>query len=259
VESSFSRLEVIDAQILKNMSQSPTFSSLEDETPNTFNFQLAALEKNISAHGSGVVSSPSKEYSISSTKKPNRNSIELKLPAVLQSASDIKDDENAFKGSILGFSVKQLFSDFKEQAKKKIEKITSLPTEDAKEVRDITSQLLVVLSLENDSTFRNTVTSLGEMGKHCLTSLIKGMLSWRTNQLTMLESILASPAMKAKGRRVEVIEERFQVAVDYMFCSTVLLILNALSRDNLEETSGSQLENLAFEHLKPRLENKKIK
>ncbi len=40
--------------------------------------------------------------------------------------------------------------------------------------------------------------------------------------------------------------------MDYLFCMVTVCILTALTRDNLEEGVGTQIETIAFEHFKPK-------
>jgi hypothetical protein len=48
------------------------------------------------------------------------------------------------------------------------------------------------------------------------------------------------------------------MAVDFIFCSTVQIMLNSLTRDNLDEAISLQLESLAFDHFKPKAERQAV-
>lgn len=46
------------------------------------------------------------------------------------------------------------------------------------------------------------------------------------------------------------LEERHQLAVDYIFCTTFLVVLNALTRKGLEDDVAAQIEQCCFEFFK---------
>lgn len=49
---------------------------------------------------------------------------------------------------------------------------------------------------------------------------------------------------------LNMLEERHQLAVDYIFCTTFLVLLNALTRDNLTDSVAAQIEQICFEFFK---------
>lgn len=58
----------------------------------------------------------------------NRASLESPFPHVLQTSLEGKEEENGYKGNVLSYVVKHLLSEFREHARRKIDRVISIQT-----------------------------------------------------------------------------------------------------------------------------------
>lgn len=106
-----------------------------------------------------------------------------------------------------------------------------------------------------DPGYHYMIDCLGELAKHSLNPLAGLLLQWKATQHTSPASLRAKIEDSASKTSVKegilnMLEERHQLAVEYIFCTTLLVLLNPLTRENLSDTVAAQIEQCCFDFFK---------
>jgi len=135
---------------------------------------------------------------------------------------------------------------------------SSLSSVDINTEPDKGAEMAGFLAVERtDRGFKNVMNCLMEIStQNCLSQIIHNMLIWRASEVhgNMAESGQRTTrgVKKTDQAKLAQNEERHQLAVDFIFCCTIMALLeNAMTDINLEDQFCIQLEALAIENFKP--------
>ncbi|XP_058987599.1 protein furry isoform X7 [Musca domestica] len=160
--------------------------------------------------------------------------------------------ENSTEGNFLRpgeIVMRNLFSDFTQQAEKKIE-LVMLESAD--------KPLSKLLQRGEDQQFDQLLSALGNVAEHCLPSLLHTLLAWHRRQLSdaeikndlkrMEKSVNANKTLNSQELDFQL--QRREAAVEFIFCLALIEILKQLSFHPGHEDLVRSIENLAFKHFK---------
>ncbi|PRP83647.1 hypothetical protein PROFUN_03802 [Planoprotostelium fungivorum] len=121
---------------------------------------------------------------------------------------------------------------------------------------DKTAETAGFLAVEKtDSGFKNIVNCIIQISatQNCLSKMIQELLPWRAAEVqTTLAARKATMGTKKTDHARAHNDERIQLSIEFVFCCTILALLEAsLAENNLEESLCRQLESLALENFKP--------
>eukprot|EP01119_Soliformovum_irregulare_P020907 TRINITY_DN6840_c0_g2_i1.p1 TRINITY_DN6840_c0_g2~~TRINITY_DN6840_c0_g2_i1.p1 ORF type:complete len:2140 (+),score=665.08 TRINITY_DN6840_c0_g2_i1:103-6522(+) len=170
--------------------------------------------------------------------------------------------EGGYGGSMSTFILKVLIADLKEIVKKRIDRLQNIGV-------DETPPFQSFLQLDKDNTAKTIFTTLSEITKpplQILSPIIRTLILWRNSHVNSATSdasvvpasgsILSTLSLKSTTKKTSPAifsDERYHLAIDYVFCTFVLFLLQNLNKHNLEDTLAPQLEFLALDHFKPRV------
>lgn len=145
--------------------------------------------------------------------------------------------------------MRNLFSDFTQQAEKKIEVVM---------MESADKNLSKLLQRGEDAQFDQLLSGLGSVAEHCLPSLLHTLLAWHRRQLSdaeikndlkRVEKIAPKPATQVD---LEFQLQRREAAVEFIFCLALIEVLKQLPFHPGHEDIVKNIENLAFKHFKYR-------
>ncbi|EGC35659.1 hypothetical protein DICPUDRAFT_152002 [Dictyostelium purpureum] len=137
----------------------------------------------------------------------------------------------------------KLLGDFKEHTKVKIEIF----------IRDDKIRLEDFFEGPESKTFHQVLEGLTEVSKYFLNLITSALLNWRSTQHLIPSKSSSKPKMDDSVTKKDVtpiVDERYKLIVDYIFCTTISCILNSLTKDNLTDAMGIQIESMCFESFK---------
>lgn len=154
--------------------------------------------------------------------------------------------ENLRPGEIV---MRILFSDFTQQAEKKIEGVMLENSE---------KQISKLLQRGEDPQFDQLLSALGSVAEHCLPSLLRALLAWHRRQISDTEfktDIKKSDIdwnLIGTTSDLEIQLQRREAAVEFIFCLVLLEVLKQLPFHPGNDDIIKNIENLAFRHFKYR-------
>ncbi|KAN0025837.1 hypothetical protein ACTFIU_008497 [Dictyostelium citrinum] len=137
----------------------------------------------------------------------------------------------------------KLLGDFKEHTKVKIDIF----------IRDDKIRIEDFFDGPESKTFHQVLEGLTEVSKYFLNLIASALLNWRSTQHLIPGKSTSKPKMEdliTKKDTTPIIDERYKLIVDYIFCTTISSILNSLTKENLTDAMGIQIESMCFESFK---------
>ncbi|EFA85709.1 hypothetical protein PPL_00939 [Heterostelium album PN500] len=137
----------------------------------------------------------------------------------------------------------RLLGDFKEHTKVKIDIF----------VRDDKIKIEDFFEGSDSKTFNNVLEGLTEVSKYYLNLIAGALLQWRSSQHVIPAKSISKPKLDGTDTKKDItpiVDERYKLIVDYIFCISLLTILNSLTKDNLNDTIGTQIESICYDHFK---------
>ncbi|KAM9965189.1 hypothetical protein ACTFIW_004996 [Dictyostelium discoideum] len=137
----------------------------------------------------------------------------------------------------------KLLGDFKEHTKVKIDIF----------IRDDKIKIEDFFDGPESKTFHQVLEGLTEVSKYFLNLIASALLNWRSTQHLIPGKSTSKPKMEdliIKKDTTPMIDERYKLIVDYIFCTTISSILNSLTKENLTDAMGIQIESMCFESFK---------
>ncbi|KAL1456291.1 hypothetical protein WDU94_001033 [Cyamophila willieti] len=159
------------------------------------------------------------------------------------------------------YVMRSLFADFTVQAEKKLDQVLAEPQE---------KPLSKVLQRGEDPVFDQLLTAFGSVAEHCLPSILRALFAWYERQMKPSDAVAASLTDSAKktpenrgkglfsGEPVEtkeaetILQERRDLAVEFVFCLILIEVLKQLPFHPGHEHLVTYIENVAFKHFKYR-------
>jgi len=137
----------------------------------------------------------------------------------------------------------KLMGDFKDHTKVKIDIF----------IRDDKIKIEDFFDGPESKTFHQVLEGLTEVSKYFLNLIASALLQWRSSQHVIPSKSLSKPKLDDSLNRKDmtpIVDERYKLVVDYIFCISLLNILNSLTKDNLNDQIGSQIESICFDNFK---------
>lgn len=104
------------------------------------------------------------------------------------------------------------------------------------------------------------ITAMSELAKYHVSVVIDALLRWRATQMDRVNATFKSESQKGKpSRDASMMEERNRLAIEFLFCSAVLPILDCVGarlEDRLKPEFCLELENVAFLYFRAPSEGK---
>ncbi|XP_026809010.1 protein furry isoform X2 [Rhopalosiphum maidis] len=148
------------------------------------------------------------------------------------------------------YVMRTLFADFTVQAERKMEEVMTEPEK----------PLMKILQRGEDAQFDQLLIAFGSVAEHCLPSILKALFAWYDRQIGILDiNATDSKKIELKGKNdiidtkeVEVMGERKDLAVEFIFCLALIEVLKQLPFHPGHEDLVTYIENLCFKHFKYR-------
>ncbi|XP_044014462.1 protein furry isoform X2 [Aphidius gifuensis] len=158
------------------------------------------------------------------------------------------------------YVMRTLFADFASQAERKIEAVM-IETE---------KPLSKVLQRGEDSQFDQLLLAFGTVAEHCLPSILRALFKWYERQLveqasekkvsgkedqkgkSIMSSIVSGSVETVEKPEADLLQERRDLAVEFIFCLMLIEILRQLSFHPGHEDIVNDIENISFKHFKYR-------
>eukprot|EP01087_Luapelamoeba_hula_P008915 TRINITY_DN2269_c1_g1_i10.p1 TRINITY_DN2269_c1_g1~~TRINITY_DN2269_c1_g1_i10.p1 ORF type:complete len:2503 (-),score=428.99 TRINITY_DN2269_c1_g1_i10:100-7608(-) len=212
---------------------------------------LRRNSNDVSSAQSGSVKKASREASSSSTLSSIGRIKSADEKGYLNTSGGLMGKEKVeLAGTPADFIFQTLLGEFKEQSKRKIEETMAYAAD---------KKLLLAHFFDSseDPVFGQLLEAMGRLSQNAVPVLIRSLLNWRSNQHVVdstLKSLLQNTTNAKLSQRdgMALLEERHSLAIDFIFCTTLLSLFKSGSVDNLDEAICSQLEAIAFEHFRPR-------
>ncbi|KAK3869521.1 hypothetical protein Pcinc_025161 [Petrolisthes cinctipes] len=166
----------------------------------------------------------------------------LQFPATVHIDTDLRPGE---------FVMRTLFAEYTVMAERKIEAVMQ---------ESLEKSLSKSLQRGEDSTFDQLLLALGCVAEHCLPSLLRTLFAWYQRQGVewgATDSKYKDPS-KGKGPDSsttvdrETIQERRDLAVEFLFCLVQVEVLRQLSVHPGHDSLVKHIEDIAFKHFKYR-------
>ncbi|XP_050540856.1 protein furry isoform X2 [Daktulosphaira vitifoliae] len=146
------------------------------------------------------------------------------------------------------YVMRTLFADFTVQAERKMEEV----------MNDQDKPLMKILQRGEDVQFDQLLIAFGSVAEHCLPSILKALFAWYDRQIAVLDiNATDSKKIELKGKNdiidnkdVEVICERRDLAVEFIYCLALIEVLKQLPFHPGHEDLVIYIENLCFKHFK---------
>eukprot|EP01122_Echinamoeba_exundans_P011512 TRINITY_DN4599_c0_g1_i1.p1 TRINITY_DN4599_c0_g1~~TRINITY_DN4599_c0_g1_i1.p1 ORF type:complete len:3193 (+),score=542.19 TRINITY_DN4599_c0_g1_i1:78-9656(+) len=147
--------------------------------------------------------------------------------------------------------LRALLADFSEHTQLKLEEIMKFGIDEKFFLWDI---------FEADPKMHQLITAMSELAKYHVTVVIDALLRWRSSRMDRVNAIFKSESQKSKpSRDASLMEERNRLAIEFLFCSAVLPILDCVGArlaDMLKPELCLELENVAFLYFRAPSEGK---
>ncbi|GAM26500.1 hypothetical protein SAMD00019534_096750 [Acytostelium subglobosum LB1] len=136
----------------------------------------------------------------------------------------------------------RLLGDFKELTKVKMDIF----------IRDEKIKMEEFFDASDSKTFNNVLDGLTEVSKYYLNLVSGALLQWRSTQHVIPARTISKQKLDGSDTKnlVAALEERHKLIVDYIFCIAMLTVLSSLTKDNLNDMIGTQIESICFENFK---------
>ncbi|EGG16438.1 hypothetical protein DFA_08976 [Cavenderia fasciculata] len=138
----------------------------------------------------------------------------------------------------------RLLGDFKEHTKVKIDIF----------IRDDKIRIEDFFDGSDAKTFNNVLEGLSEVSKYYLNLIANALLQWRSSQHVIPAKSISKPKLDGSDTKKDsitpLVDERYKLIVDYIFCISLLTILNSLTKHNLNDQIGTQIESICFDNFK---------
>jgi hypothetical protein len=113
---------------------------------------------------------------------------------------------------------------------------------------------------EADPKMHQLITAMSELAKYHVSVVIDALLRWRSSRMDRVNAVFKSESQKSKASRdASLMEERNRLAIEFLFCSAVLPILDCVGArlaDMLRPELCLELENVAFLYFRAPSEGK---
>ncbi|BES98592.1 furry homolog (Drosophila) [Nesidiocoris tenuis] len=146
------------------------------------------------------------------------------------------------------FVMRSLFTEFCQQAERKIESVLCEPPE---------KPLSKLLQRGEDAQFDQLLSTFGSGAEHCLPSMLRALFSWYERQ--MGEPAQETKKVELKGKsesaeksEIDPVQEKRDLAVEFLLCLVLIEVLKQLSLHPGHEDLVTYIENLSFKHFKYR-------
>ncbi|XP_016844243.1 protein furry isoform X3 [Nasonia vitripennis] len=160
------------------------------------------------------------------------------------------------------FVMQSLFADFTAQAEKKMEAVMT----------ETEKPLSKVLQRGEDLQFDQLLSAFGSVAEHCLPSILRALFNWYERQLvdhgtdqkklaaakedqkgkSIMYTIVSGSVETVEKSEADLLQERRDLAVEFIFCLMLIEILRQLPFHPGHEDLVSYIENIAFKHFKYR-------
>ncbi|VVC32584.1 Hypothetical protein CINCED_3A005220 [Cinara cedri] len=148
------------------------------------------------------------------------------------------------------YVMRTLFADFTVQVERKMEEVMIEPEK----------PLMKILQRGEDAQFDQLLIAFGSVAEHCLPSILKALFAWYDRQIGVLDiNATDSKKIELKGKNdtidnkeMEVMGERRDLAVEFIFCLALIEVLKQLPFHPGHEDLVTYIENLCFKHFKYR-------
>lgn len=226
----FRSVDVSPAELAEMLPQSASEGGLAPTLVNSGSHPHTHHQHNLSVSGSFA----SRSVSVDSVRLEHRNvAYQKRVPWCFFLDRD-EENKQDLQLTPSDFILNNLYADWKHAVARKLESIDK--TYSSNDEKVVFEEIF-----REDPQFDNAVDRLVTVSKNCLSQLVHSLLVWRA-------SMAANPASK----RLTHNEERTQIAVEWLFCSTVNALLRGTTSENgLEDSESVQLEKLAFDAFKP--------
>ncbi|XP_046735470.1 protein furry [Diprion similis] len=161
------------------------------------------------------------------------------------------------------YVMRMLFADFTMQAEKKMEAVMTEPQE---------KSLSKALQRGEDAQFDQLLSAFGSVAEHCLPSILRALFNWYDRQLvdhgteqkkpaagkedqrgkSIMYTIVSGSVETVERSEPELMQERRDLAVEFIFCLMLIEVLRQLPFHPGHEDLVSHIENIAFKHFKYR-------
>ncbi|XP_025416970.1 protein furry isoform X3 [Sipha flava] len=189
------------------------------------------------------------DYTLTNTPESQRQSVITVLPwgAHKERSPFPNVDTNIKPGE---YVMRTLFADFTVQAERKMEEV----------MIELEKPLMKILQRGEDPQFDQLLIVFGSVAEHCLPSILKALFAWYVRQIGVLDiNATDSKKIELKGKNdtidnkeMEVIGERRDLAVEFIFCLALIEVLKQLPFHPGHEDLVIYIENLCFKHFKYR-------
>ncbi|XP_011494859.1 PREDICTED: protein furry [Ceratosolen solmsi marchali] len=169
------------------------------------------------------------------------------------------EDNNLRPGE---FVMQSLFADFTIQAEKKMEAVMT----------ETEKPLSKVLQRGEDSQFDQLLSAFGSVAEHCLPSILRVLFNWYERQFidhgsdqkkiaaakedqkgkSIMYTIVSGSVETIEKSEADLLQERRDLAVEFIFCLMLIEILRQLPFHPGHENLVLYIENIAFKHFKYR-------
>jgi hypothetical protein len=158
-----------------------------------------------------------------------------------------RQDSTSSPGEVI---LKKLFAQFVVTAELKLNHLASQP---------VANPLSKYLQRGDDPNLDQLLSSLKEVSRFSLKSILTALVEWRKRQMKQIQSrtqwnVVANDAndspQNMSKKELEYYIERQQLAVDFLFCMTLIEVLQQLPIHPVPESFIHQIEELAFSHFK---------
>ncbi|XP_063986587.1 protein furry isoform X3 [Diachasmimorpha longicaudata] len=160
------------------------------------------------------------------------------------------------------FVMRTLFADFAGQAERKIEAVMT----------ETEKPLSKVLQRGEDAQFDQLLSAFGTVAEHCLPSILRSLFRWYERQLvdqgsdqkkpapgkddqkgkSIMYTIVSSNVEVPERSEADLLQERRDLAVEFIFCLMLIEVLRQLPFHPGHEDLVTEIENIAFKHFKYR-------
>ncbi|XP_050432999.1 protein furry isoform X2 [Adelges cooleyi] len=226
--------------------QTGTSGSFENNSETDSSSVLIQLDNSLTSQ---TVSISLTDSTITNTPECQRQSVITVLPwGAHKERSPFPNVDTDIKPG--EYVMRTLFADFTVQAERKMEEVMT----------DQDKPLMKILQRGEDAQLDQLLIAFGSVAEHCLPSILKALFAWYDRQIGVLDiNATDSKKIELKGKNdtidckeMEVMGERRDLAVEFIFCLALIEVLKQLPFHPGHEDLVSYIENLCFKHFKYR-------
>lgn len=158
------------------------------------------------------------------------------------------------------YVMRTLFAEFAIQAERKIEAVMT----------ETEKPLSKVLQRGEDQQFDQLLSAFGTVAEHCLPSILRALFKWYERQLveqtnekklstkedqkgkSIMYTIVSGSVETIEKSEADLLQERRDLAVEFIFCLMLIEVLRQLSFHPGHEDLVNDIENISFKHFKYR-------